>query len=201
VFHVKPSVERALAWTGLEVTETALAALETYVELLVNEGVRAGVLGPNEAMKIWNRHIADSICFAAATEGTSWLDVGSGGGLPGIPLAITNPGVRVTLLDRSGRRSDLVRRWLRVLGLTNADVIEGDVDRHHARCDTVIFRGSLDLGAARVVTTRLARRVGVFGLTHSTGVTGETPHGDGIEVVEIPRTVLDSDAALLRIAP
>ena len=198
---MKHSVARALDWVGIAATDALLDNLEGYAALLVDEGIPAGVVGPNEQPRIWTRHIADSICFAAPAIGTTWLDVGSGGGLPGLPLAIAHPSVRVTLLDRSGRRCDLVRRWVRVLGLDNVEVIREDVDRHHVRYDTLLFRASLSLETACALTTRLARQVGVFGLTHTTGGSVET-HSDGsIEVVEVPRRVLDSDAALLRITP
>lgn len=198
---MKHSVARALDWVGIAATDALLDNLEGYAALLVDEGIPAGVVGPNEQPRIWTRHIADSICFAAPAIGTTWLDVGSGGGLPGLPLAMTHPSVSVTLLDRSGRRCDLVRRWVRVLGLDNVDVIQGEVDRHRTRYDTLLFRASLGLKTACAITTRLARHVGVFGLTHTTGVSVEAHSDESIEVVEIPRRVLDSDAALLRITP
>lgn len=191
----------AFDWLGITPDPEMLDSYTRYAALLTGEGVRAGVIGPNEADRVDARHIADSICFAVAAEGSRWLDVGTGGGLPGLPLAIARPDVEMTLLDRSGRRIDALRRWVRILGLDNVEVVRGDIEATTTRFDTLFFRGSLPLEAARATTSRLARQVGVFGLTHGAVDRPSVPHSAEIELIEIPESILDSAAALLRITP
>lgn len=200
MFHVKHlALLRALEWIDIGVTDSIIDKSKGFVDLLGDEGLRSGVIGPNEPPRLWNRHIADSVCFGKLAIGARWLDVGSGGGLPGIPLAICHPDVEVTLLDRSGRRTDLVRRWIRALDLENVDVIQGDVDHHEEIHDTLLFRASLGLEDAVTCTRRLASSVGVFGLSHATPGLGVEL--DGVETVRVPESVLDSAATLLRITP
>ncbi len=203
VFHVKHSpLLRALEWIGLVPDAAMIDRMAAFVDLLTDEGLRAGVIGPNEPNRVWSRHIADSVCFAKLAVGETWLDVGSGGGLPGIPLGICRPDVEVTLLDRSGRRTDLVRRWIRALSLSNVKVVHHDVTRYTTSHDTLLFRGSLGLEDAIACTHRLAIEVGVFGLSHgSAAARAELTELPGVEVVEVPEKVLDSAATLLRIAP
>lgn len=202
MFHVKhAAVLRALEWIGIEPDTTLIDRMSTFADFLAVEGLRAGVIGPNEPERLWSRHIADSVCFGGVAVGDSWLDVGSGGGLPGIPLALCRPDVELTLLDRSGRRTDLLRRWTRALDMQNVQVVCDDVDRYTTRHDSVLFRGSLGLEEAIACTARLASMVGVFGLSHgSRDLTVTAAELPGVERIEVPEMVLDSAATLLRIA-
>ena len=117
-------------WAGFELSPAQMDQLERYAEWLADEAIPAGGLGPREAPRIWDRHIADSLTFTAGWRGQEapheLLDLGSGVGLPGIPLAIAWPQCRVTMLDRAGRRTRLILRAIRVLNLENAVVAQGD---------------------------------------------------------------------------
>lgn len=204
LFHVKhgdhATLEAVLRWVAKTADRRALERCAQYAELLVSEGIPAGAIGPNEAHRVWSRHVLDSVCFAAGGVGTDWLDVGTGAGLPGIPLACCYPDLELTLLDRSGRRVDLLRRWIRVLELDNVNIVQGDVDTYERRHETLCFRGSLTLDAARITTRRLARNVGVFALSHSGQGTTETPPDD-TGLIRVPLRVLDTGVLLLRITP
>lgn len=105
--------------------------LARFGQFLVDEAMPAGGLGPREAHRLEERHLHDSLGFAAAWHGetapASLIDVGSGVGLPGIPLAILWPACDVILIERSGRRARLLRRSVRMLGLDQVRVHEGDV--------------------------------------------------------------------------
>jgi 16S rRNA (guanine527-N7)-methyltransferase len=169
------------------------------------EAVEAGGLGPSEPSRIWTRHVADSLTFATgAGDGChTALDIGSGVGLPGIPLAVLLPHCSFTLLDRSGRRCDLLRRAIRILDLPNAEVLHGAITDVTDRFDLVTLRGSLTVSEAVEAIPNVLSRGGsaVFGLTHG----GRTPSEGvaeareaGWEVVEVPHEILDSPARLLR---
>jgi 16S rRNA (guanine527-N7)-methyltransferase len=146
VFHVKPRpavLDRISTWLGLALDPAQVAALGAYAEWLVGEGAALGGLGPDEADRIWDRHIADSLAFGIGLRPSATvLDVGSGLGLPGIPLAIGFPRAAVTLLDRSQRRTDALLRVARILALS-VTVVTGDAHRHQGVYDRVVMRASL----------------------------------------------------------
>ena len=94
-----------------------------YAALLVRDGDMLGLLGPREMPKLWTRHILNSAVVAELVEaGESVADVGSGAGLPGIPMAIAQPDAHFTLIEPMERRSDWLIETVAVLGLTNVTV-------------------------------------------------------------------------------
>ncbi len=209
MFHVEhdlpAAVWRAAAWAGQPLLPSQGRALTRYVDWLRVEAAPAGGLGPGEPGRIWIRHIADSLTFAlgASSETTTSLDVGSGAGLPGIPLAVLLPRVAFTLLDRSGRRSDLLGRAVRILGLDNVDVVHGALADVASRYDLVTVRASLTLPEAVDEIPRVVSAGGtaVFGLSHRSfgrpaGL--EEAMAAGWDLVEIPEEILDSPARILR---
>lgn len=97
-----------------------------YVELLASTGITHGLLGPREAPRLWDRHVLNSaVIHPLFGEGATVADVGSGAGLPGIPLAIARPDLTVSLVEPLLRRT----RWLEAsvsgLGLENVTVVRG----------------------------------------------------------------------------
>lgn len=70
------------------------------------------------------RHLLDSAAIAPWIKGTSLLDVGAGAGLPGIPLAILDPALKVTLLDSNGKKVRFMRHSARTLSIDNVTVVQ-----------------------------------------------------------------------------
>ncbi len=94
------------------------------------------------------RHLDDSLALQEHLGGAgTLLDVGSGGGFPGIPLAIANPEIEVTLVERNQRKSSFLQHVVMALELVNVDVINSDI--RDAR-DTL---STFDVITARAVTT------------------------------------------------
>ena len=192
---------RAAGWAGIALNAHQEALLVRYADWLGSEAMAAGALGPDEGVRIWSRHIADSLTFAAGWRGCGGqetiLDLGSGAGLPGIPLAITHPETAVTLLDRSERRVALTQRAIRIIGLDNAETGIGDVERHEGTYAAVTMRAVIPLpGGLDVVRRYLAPGgIGVIGASR----TGPPPVASpSVTTLEIPAWVLDSPAWLLR---
>jgi 16S rRNA (guanine527-N7)-methyltransferase len=76
-----------------------------YAELLATTGIERGLLGPREADRVWDRHILNSAVLAEIVDqDAAVVDVGSGAGLPGIPLALARPDLRLCLLEPMLRR-------------------------------------------------------------------------------------------------
>jgi 16S rRNA (guanine527-N7)-methyltransferase len=94
-----------------------------YFEALVRDGDLLGLLGPREMPKLWTRHILNSAVVAELVgPGQTVADVGSGAGLPGIPMALVQPEAQFTLIEPMERRSDWLKAIVQDLGLSNVRV-------------------------------------------------------------------------------
>ena len=90
-----------------------LPAAERYVARLASDGVARGLIGPREVPRLWERHVLNSAAVAEAVpEGARVVDVGSGAGLPGIPLGLARRDVRVTLVEPMARRIEFLEEVL-----------------------------------------------------------------------------------------
>lgn len=108
-----------------EIFGTRLGLAERYAELLTGAGVERGLLGPREADRIWDRHLLNSVAIAELlAPAERVIDIGSGAGLPGIPLSIARPDVEVVLLEPLLRRSEFLNEVVKELGLA-IEVIRG----------------------------------------------------------------------------
>jgi 16S rRNA (guanine527-N7)-methyltransferase len=98
-----------------------------YAELLSRDGDLLGLIGPRELPKLWSRHILNSAVVAEFIEdGQTVADVGSGAGLPGIPMAIMKPKASFVLIEPMERRSTwLAETVVPALGLKNVKVLRG----------------------------------------------------------------------------
>jgi 16S rRNA (guanine(527)-N(7))-methyltransferase RsmG len=177
-----------------------LEKLGRYRDWLLTEAMSAGGIGPNEGPRIDNRHIGDSLLFARGLGDRRGriLDVGSGVGLPGIPLSIVMPESRFQLLDRAGRRVQLMRRVSRILDLSNVEVIQTDVADMQTKVDGIVARGSLSPEQATLIFPRLLEPGGraVLGGSWAT-----PPEVSGFELLEVPAAVLDQRVWLLIMRP
>ena len=94
-----------------------------FAEKLANDSDDLGLLGPRELDKLWSRHILNSAVVAETVQpGDHVADVGSGAGLPGIPMAIAMPEAHFVLIEPMERRSNWMLEVIEELGLTNAEV-------------------------------------------------------------------------------
>lgn len=115
---------------------------QQYVDILASRGVDWGLIGPREVDRLWPRHVLNSLAIAPMIgEGRTVVDVGSGAGLPGIPLAIKRPDLSVTLLEPLLRRANFLTEVVAELGLTDrVTVIRGRAEEHRERYDVVTAR-------------------------------------------------------------
>lgn len=120
-----------------------LEVARAYAEALVRDGETLGLLGPREYERLWTRHILNSVLLAPLVHGRV-ADVGSGAGLPGLPIAIARPDVEIVLIEPMERRSTWLEGLVSSLGLTNVTVIR-------ARADEVPAEFAADVVTARAV--------------------------------------------------
>lgn len=135
----------------------SLSTIESYVSVLATRGVEWGLLGPREVPRLWERHVLNSAAISGLVpEGASLVDVGSGAGLPGIPLAILRPDLEVVLLEPLLRRADFLVQCVEELGLDDrVRVIRGRAEEHKQAYDVVTCRAVAKLGQLLTWTARL----------------------------------------------
>lgn len=148
---------------GLSLDQGQVDRLLRYRSWLAGEGVVGGAIGPNEGEHALERHVLEGLGFVGgfSTAPDEVLDVGSGGGIPGIPLAIAWPNTLVTLLDRSGRKASLLLRAARILDLGNLRVREGDVEAVEPGWESVVMRAVFSPARAVTVLDRVLAGSGI----------------------------------------
>ena len=112
--------------TAREVFGDGYERAVAYADSLATAGVERGLIGPREVPRLWERHILNCAVLAELVpDGTAVIDVGSGAGLPGIPLAVARPDVQVLLVEPMLRRTTYLEEITAELGLSNVDVFRG----------------------------------------------------------------------------
>lgn len=117
-----------LAALHLDLPEAAVAQLLAYVGLLQRWNAAYNLSAVRDPAEMVTRHLLDSLAIAAYVRGATLADLGSGAGLPGLPLAIAAPARQVTLVDSNGKKARFLRAAVRELGLGNVRVIEDRVE-------------------------------------------------------------------------
>jgi len=113
-----------------------------YRDMLATRGIEWGLIGPREADRLWSRHILNSAAIASLVpQDARVVDVGSGAGLPGIPLALARPDLRVWLLDSLLRRVSFLELAVDELGLGDrVEVLRSRAEQCSERFDVVVAR-------------------------------------------------------------
>lgn len=127
------------------------ARLESYVALLLQWQAKTNLVAPSTLPTVWTRHIADSLqLLALAPAARQWVDLGSGGGFPGVVLAIAmaeHAGAMVHLVERNAKKAAFLREALRVTG-ARGTVHLADIEDY---VDS--FRGAVDCITARALAS------------------------------------------------
>ena len=140
-------LSRLLAEAGISLSNQQQQQLVAYVEMLHKWNKAYNLTSVRDPNEMLVRHILDSIVVAPHLQGTRFIDVGTGPGLPGIPLSIVRPESHFTLLDSLGKRVRFLRQVQHELKLTNIEPVQSRVEDFPAEppFDGVISRAFASL--------------------------------------------------------
>ena len=113
---------------GVELSEAQHAQLLAYLALLIKWNKAYNLTAVRNPDEMVSRHLLDSLSVMPFIHSERWLDVGSGGGMPGIPLAILHPHKQVTVLDSNGKKTRFLTQVKLELKLDNLQVIHKRVE-------------------------------------------------------------------------
>lgn len=169
VLEPEPAAARELAGDRLE-------TLRIFARELAEHGETRGLIGPLEVPRLWTRHLLNSAVLAPLiTAGARVADIGTGGGMPGLVLAIVRPDAHFLLIEPMERRCLWLNEQIEKLGLTNAEVKRGRAEEFHGafEVDHVTARAVTALRKLVPLTAPLLRDGGEFLLLKGAGVHDE----------------------------
>lgn len=129
-----------LAALRLDLPDATVERLLDYVDLLHRWNTTYNLSAVRDPADMVTRHLLDSLAIVPYVTGATLADLGSGAGLPGIPLAIVAPGRAVTLVDSNGKKTRFLRAAVRELRLANVRVAEARVEAVQGRFDCITAR-------------------------------------------------------------
>lgn len=195
-----------LAELKLDLTQEQIAQLESYLALLAKWNQTYNLTAVREEERMVSYHLLDSLTLVPQLAGgTRLLDVGSGGGMPGIPAAIARPDLQVVLLDSNHKKTTFLRQAVIELKLDNVEVVTNRVEAYQPeqKFDRITSRAFAELAEFVKLTRHLLAPGGQY-----VAMKGVYPYEEiallpeGFAVAEVlPLTVpgLDAERHLVRI--
>lgn len=120
-------LSEGIAALGIETNQTQLL---TYMALLQKWNKAINLTAITKEKDIVVKHLLDSLSILPLVQGNHIIDIGTGGGLPGIPLAISLPNTQFALCDSVGKKCVFLREAVRVLGLSNVEVVHSRIEAY-----------------------------------------------------------------------
>ena len=152
VSHTPETLQSLLTSAGVPVSDAQRDRLGAYGAMLREWNARINLISRKDEEQLWRNHILHSLAVLALLplpQRGAMLDIGTGGGMPGIPLAIMRPDVRFTLVDSIAKKTVAVQDMATRLALVNVTVLRGRVEDEEVldACE-----GKMDVVLARAVT-------------------------------------------------
>ena len=140
--QLRTQLDALIAQTSLEVSDQQRSQLVGYVEMLNKWNKAYNLTSVRDPQEMLVKHIMDSIVVSTHLQGESFIDVGTGPGLPGIPLSIMNPDKQFVLLDSLGKRIRFIKQVLHELKIENVTPVQSRVEEYlpEDKFDAVLSR-------------------------------------------------------------
>ena len=158
---------------GLDLGVEQKAKLLDFSKALLQWNKRTNLISKSDERRVFSRHILDSLSATSFLIGNSIVDIGSGAGLPGLPLAIASPHKKFTLYERMRKRARFMRFVIANLGIDNAQVIEAPFEEIVSKGESfncVVSRGVRSAEALWPLVERAITKTGrliVYATTQS----------------------------------
>ena len=177
---------------NLQVSQQAQEKLLAYLKLLQKWNKVYNLTSVRDPLDMVILHLLDSLSVLSYIKANSLLDVGSGGGLPGIVLAICMPELQVTTIDTVQKKTIFMRQVKGELGLNNCEVIHARVEKYtpQFKFDVIISRAFSDIALFIKLTQHLITPNG-----HWLAMKGLIPHAEISEVVNKPLSIVPLEVA------
>ncbi|MGI9308352.1 MAG: 16S rRNA (guanine(527)-N(7))-methyltransferase RsmG [Gammaproteobacteria bacterium] len=139
---IKTALREGLQALGIPKPEQYVPQFACFIQTLHKWNQAYNLTAVREADEMVAKHILDSCAVRPSLDGREILDVGTGAGLPGIPLALLEPDRRFTLLDSNGKKTRFLTQAIAELGLTNVEVVQSRVEEFAPACsyDSILCR-------------------------------------------------------------
>ena len=157
-------LQTGLQLAGLELAVDAQQKLLNYIDLLVKWNRSYNLTAVRKPEQMVTRHLLDSLVISPYLHGQQILDVGSGAGLPGIPLAVMHPEREFTLVDCNGKKTRFVTQAVAELGLENVNVVQSRIDAFQSatKFDSITARAFSTIKDLLSQTQHLIAKDGIF---------------------------------------
>lgn len=139
-------LEQGIQTLRLELSVEAISSLLDYLDLLIRWNKAYNLTAVRDPAEMVTRHLLDSLAVLPYVQGGTVADLGSGAGLPGVPLAIARPGLKVTLVDSNGKKARFLREVARALPLPNVRIEQVRVEELQGTFDCITARAFASLG-------------------------------------------------------
>ena len=148
--EITSRLQRGASDLGLTLSEEMVSQLELYLGLIQKWNLTYNLVGTSELKDLVHKHILDSLSLSRFVDQTPVIDVGSGAGLPGIPLAISLPDISFTLVDANGKKVRFMRQACIELKLTNVNIVQSRIENLDTNqlFNTVVARAFAPLESA-----------------------------------------------------
>lgn len=202
-----PRLKAGVHALGLDLDDLRLERLLAYLDLLAKWNRAYNLTAIRQREQMISRHLFDSLAVLPYLHSGTLLDVGSGAGLPGIPLALADPRRRITVLDSNGKKTRFLDHVKRELGLDQVTVVRARVEEYVPVTPyaMVISRAFASLDAMIASCRHLVAKDGEL-----LAMKGQYPHdevdalggmGWSLSVQELTVPELDEARCLIRLAP